>query len=266
MFPTRSRFRAVLCFIAVATVSAVAAVQLCAQTKAPASTIQGRLLRSNGKPLAYTEVELVPITSDRIIVDHRLNATSGSSGQFSFVGVPPGKYTLSINFDDKPTELSPYDTYFYPNAGDRSAAAVFDINESTRLKGIVFRLPSPLQKMRIAGRVIWADGAPVEGAWIGFWDAEFDRSISFGMPRTDKNGNFNVIGFAGRRYAFGAIVFDREPKGPFDTPGNVIAGGESNVFVLGPDTGIITFKLVRSAESRRLLDKYVGTVVWPDYH
>jgi protocatechuate 3,4-dioxygenase beta subunit len=171
MFPTRSRFRAVLCFIAVATVSAVAAVQLCAQTKAPASTIQGRLLRSNGKPLAYTEVELVPITSDRIIVDHRLNATSGSSGQFSFVGVPPGKYTLSINFDDKPTELSPYDTYFYPNAGDRSAAAVFDINESTRLKGIVFRLPSPLQKMRIAGRVIWADGAPVEGAWIGFWDA-----------------------------------------------------------------------------------------------
>lgn len=225
-------------------------------------TIRGTLLKSDGMPLAYTEIELVPISSEHIVVDHRLNATSSTGGKFSFIDVPVGRYTLSINFDDKPTELSPYDTFYYPVSSDRSAAQIFEVDDSTRINDIVFRLPPALQQKPISGQVLWEDGRPVEGAWIGFWDVKVDRSISLGMPRTDKNGNFKVIGFAGRSYRVGAVVFDREPRSPFDSPGNVIAAGESNTFALAPETGIVRFKVVRSAESRRLLDKYIGQVIF----
>ena len=78
-------------------------------------TIAGQLLKSNGKSLAYTEIELVPVAAKKIVIDGRLLAASNTSGKFSFVNVPDGKYTLSINFDDKPTDLSPYPTFFYPN-------------------------------------------------------------------------------------------------------------------------------------------------------
>src|SRR5690349_6233664 len=124
MLPIRSILVASCWFLA-----AVHPVSLYSQARAGRSvpTVRGTLLKSDGRPLAYTEIELVPVSSEHIVVDHGLNATSSVSGLFSFVDVPPGRYTLSINFDDKPTELSPYDTFFYPEARDRSAARIFEV-------------------------------------------------------------------------------------------------------------------------------------------
>jgi hypothetical protein len=84
-------------------------------------TVSGKLLKANGKPLPHTEIELVPVSYDKQIDDTRFWATSNSLGDFIFSEVPDGKYTLSINFDEKPTDTSPYQTFFYPgNAPDAS--------------------------------------------------------------------------------------------------------------------------------------------------
>ncbi|MGB5012606.1 MAG: carboxypeptidase-like regulatory domain-containing protein, partial [Pyrinomonadaceae bacterium] len=69
--------------------------------------IQGTLIKSDRKPLAYTEIELVPVGSGVVINDTRLFGITDQRGRFNFVDVPDGKYTLSINFGDKPTLLSP---------------------------------------------------------------------------------------------------------------------------------------------------------------
>src|SRR5688500_4979997 len=70
--------------------------------------VSGKLLKSNGRPLPYTEIELVPVAYNKQIDDKRFWAMSNATGNFSFSDVPGGKYTLSINFDEKPTDTSPY--------------------------------------------------------------------------------------------------------------------------------------------------------------
>jgi hypothetical protein len=47
----------------------------------------GQLLKSNGKPLAFSELELVPVGSNKLIVESRLVATHGISGKFTLVNV-----------------------------------------------------------------------------------------------------------------------------------------------------------------------------------
>ena len=243
------------------------AVCLTAQTTPRTAVVQGQLLKSDGRPLAYTELELVPLSSQHIINDSHLIAASSLSGKFSFLGVPAGKYTLSINFDDKPTDLSPYETYFYPNVVEGSLAKIFEIETTTSVRGLVFRLPPALVEKRIMGRVLWEDGSPVVGAWIGFRDVKFDRSVSFGKPLTDSNGRFSVIGFVGRQYQFGAVLFEHKPEFfesrpglPPDPPSDLLGGGESDVFKAEPAMGVVVFRIRKSNESRHLLDKYVAVL------
>ena len=169
--------------------------------------VAGQLLKSNGKPLPYTEIELVPLGAKRLINDPKLIGISGSNGRFSLPAVPRGKYTLSINFDDKPTDLSPYETFYYPETYKRSEAEVFDIADGVKYQKLVFKLPPALVKGKITGRVVYADGKPVGGAFLALRDLKFDRGISFGQYKTDKLGDFSFTAFAGRRYQAAAFLF-----------------------------------------------------------
>jgi hypothetical protein len=222
--------------------------------------IQGQLVKSNGRPLPYTEIELVPVTSNNIVNDSRLIGVSGINGKFGFFDVPPGSYTLSINFDDKPTDLSPYATYFYPKTDRREEAQVFQITESTRLRGLIFKMEPALTPKRITGIVTWNDGRPVKEAMIGCRDLKYDRVISFGCARTDVNGAFSIEGFIGRKYQIGAIVFELplDRNGASGSPGLVVAAGETGVFDLEPSTEPLKIKVFRSKEVQTIVDKYLG--------
>jgi len=220
--------------------------------------MQGRLLRSDNRPLAYTEIELVPTSSEKIINDSRLIGVSDTRGFFTFHDVPDGRYTLSINFDDKPTDLSPFATYFYPGTDQRATAEVFDINAATRIRGLNFKLSRALTGMKITGVVTWNDGVPVKGALVGCKDLQYDRVISFGCARTDANGRFTIPGFIGRRYQIGVLAFERPLDSSETPPGNVIAAGETDVFDLQRTTPPLTIKVFRSKEVQQLIDKYIG--------
>jgi hypothetical protein len=222
------------------------------------TTMQGRLLKADNRPLAYTEIELVPVSSEKIVNDSRLIGVSDTRGFFTFSNVPDGRYTLSINFDDKPTDLSPFATYFYPGTEDRSAAEVFDIDASTRIRGLTFKLARALTGMKITGVVTWNDGVPVKGALVGCRDLGYDRVISFGCARTDANGRFSISGFTGRRYQIGALAFEKPVDDQQMQPGYVVAAGETEVFDLERSTPPLTIKVLRSREVQKLIDKYIG--------
>lgn len=220
-------------------------------------TIQGKLVRSDLKPVQYTELELVAVGQNVVPNDSRFIGVSDTVGKFQFSDVPPGKYTLSINFGDKPTFLSPFETYFYPGTSKREEATEFIIDASTRLTGVIFKLKSALEKNPIAGRITWPDGKPVHGAVVACRDIEFDVNSSFGSVRSDKNGMFVLEAFVGRRYQLGFMLFDRDLPTPFDR-GEIIAIAESPEFVLSKTTGLLEIKMVRSRDEQRMLDKYVG--------
>src|SRR5262249_117054 len=147
---------------------------------------------------------------------------------------PPGRYTLSINFGDIPSELSPYDTFFYPSAFNRFEAEVITIEPSTKIRNIVFRLPLPLVKKTIYGKVTWEDGSPVKNAIVCYADINASRFRTCGEPVTDVNGRFKLMGFEHRKYRLGAIVFGNQSD-PDNRP-RIIAGGESEEFILDSDT------------------------------
>lgn len=205
------------------------------QVSKPIPQIRGILLKHSGKPLPYTELELVPTHTDDIVYDNRLVAVSGSNGRFTFADVPSGRYTLSINYEDIPTELSPYETFFYPAAIDRGDAEIFEINKNTFIENLNFRLPAALIKRDVKGRVLWEDETPVKDAMICFTDilaSAKTRRTSCGGTRTDRNGRFQVIGFENREYHLGALVFDGMPRLPTDPHPTVVAAGEIKVFRL----------------------------------
>lgn len=223
--------------------------------------IRGTLLKSNGRPLAYTEIELVPVDSKQMVMNQNLFATSGTNGKFAFNNLPPGRYTLSINFDDKPTDLSPYPTYFYPNTENRVDAEVFEITSSSAVKNVTFKLLPPLVSRKISGNIVFSNGNPAVGAWIGLRDVAFDHSVGFGIAKTDKAGNFTVNGFVGREYQLGAVLFEREPKPSDRYFPQIVAAGESKLFTLETTTSVIKFTIRQSDDVEKIRDKYVAQLV-----
>jgi hypothetical protein len=238
-------------------------VSICSLSAAAQGLVSGQLLKSNGKPLPYTEIELVPVGSKRIVNDARLIGISGSDGRFSMPAVPAGKYTLSINFDDKPTELSPYETYFYPGAYERAEAEIFDVRQGDKFQKLVFKLPPALVRRKIAGRVVFENGEPVAGAYLALRDLKFDRGVFFGTYRTDKLGNFSFNAFADRRYQVAAVLIERLGETPLD-PVEFRGAAESAAFVLEtlPVNLRLTLREYQSYDQIR--EKYMGRLA-PEY-
>jgi len=218
--------------------------------------IRGKLLKSDGKPLAYTEIEMVPVDSDKIVIDPRMNVTTNSAGSFTFK-LPKGKYHLSINFGDKPNALSPYGAFFYPNVIEREKAEVFVIDENSKPQTITFKLPPPLVKKKISGRVFDAGGQPVQNVFIGLRDVEYNVSMTFGEAITDKLGNFSLDAFSVRKYQLGAILFEVFPTTFYDNI-EIVGFAESEVFTFDAETK--PFKLVINQKQNydEIRDKYVG--------
>ena len=226
--------------------------------------VSGQLLKANGKPLAYTEIELVPLGAKRLVNDARLIAVSGANGRFALSNVPRGRYTLSINFDDKPTDLSPYDTYFYPNTYERKEAEVFEIDDGSKFQKLVFKLPPALTEVKITGRILHADGTPVTGkVLLGVRDLKFDRSIMFGDYKIGKAGEFSASGFSSRSYQVGALLYERFGTTVFD-PVEIVGAAESEVFRV--DAAPVNLRLViRQLQSYdEIRNKYMSGLI-PDY-
>ena len=239
---------------------------LCSILSAPAlaqGVVAGQLLKSNGKPLAYTEIELVPLGARRLPNNPKLIGISGSNGRFAMTDVPRGKYTLSINFDDKPTDLSPYDTFYYPNTANRSKAEVFDVGEGVKFEKLVFKLPPALAKRKISGSVVYADGKPVTGAFLAMRDLKFDRGISFGQYKTDRLGNFTVSAFETRPYQVAAFLFARLGETRLDQY-EFLGAAESEVFTLATAPVDLRLVLREYQDYDQMRDKYMGELV-PEY-
>lgn len=221
--------------------------------------LSGKLLKSNGRPLPYTELELVPVVLDDQIPDSRFWATSDWRGNFYFKDLPPLKYTLSINFNETPTELSPYPTFFFPSSRKRDEATVFEIMNQSNLKNLVFRLPPALPQRLVKGKVVDESGNGVGGINVSLQNAENienESYISTGGVTTDKNGNFTLKGFEGITYVINAIEIEI-PKDPYTPPKPPTAFGKSESFTLTAQTPTI-FVLLKKSNRKIFVDQNIG--------
>lgn len=231
----------------------------CATTALAQGSISGRLLKSNGKPLPYTEIELVPVSSKKQVNNPKLLGISDSAGRFVFPAVPSGKYTLSINFGEKPTDLSPYETFFYPATRQRSEAEVFDIEDYQKFEKLVFKLPPALAQRKITGKVVDETGNPVSGALLALRDLKADQGVFFGLYKTGKLGEFSFNAFVNRRYQVAAVVIERFGGTIYD-PVAILGAAESDVFTLGELPVNLKLTIVKRPDYDEIRNRYIGQI------
>jgi hypothetical protein len=218
------------------------------------NVISGKLLKSNGKPLQYVEIELILTNSETIIIDKNLFAVSSSNGVFAFNNVPKGKFNLSINFNEHPTDLSPYETCFYPRTNFRAEAEIFETDVNTRFTGLLFQLPPQAEKRKITGKVVWKDKKPAADSFIMLRDVKLDPDfyVLFNN-KADVNGNFTLSAFENRKYQIIAVFMEGEAK--YGVPKAFV---KSEIFLL--DKAITPFDLTLKEinGSNKLLENDVG--------
>lgn len=224
------------------------------------AVLSGKLLQANGKPLVYTEIELVSLDAFDLQDSRRLLAITNVGGKFTFSDIPVGKYTLSINFDEKPTETSPYATFFYPATEKRDRAEIFEVSDSSMFPPVVFHLPPKLIERKITGIVRWANGDPVSDAFIYINDAEYDDTFGLTDLKTDQNGNFALKAFENRRYQVGAVLFEKLGKTLMDVVGPIMASARSEVFTLNAKTETIELIFEEPEEIILQRDKSIGSL------
>ncbi|MBX7172495.1 MAG: carboxypeptidase-like regulatory domain-containing protein [Pyrinomonadaceae bacterium] len=220
--------------------------------------LRGTLLKSNGKPQSYTEIELVPVGSTKIVIDPKLMAISSISGKFTFFDVPDGKYTLSINFDDKPSDIAPYTTFYFPNTKKRTEAEIFEVKSRSLLKIVTFQLPPPLLQIKITGKVINKEGKPVPDVYVNLQDSIFDQGFSFNK-KTNKLGTFIFNGFENRIYRIVGILLEK-PLKYYEEP-IPIGFAQSDVFILTPNTSEIILTLKETEDLQKKQNRTIGKLI-----
>lgn len=195
------------------------------------STISGQLLKSDGKPLAWTEIEMVPLSASKFVDDPRLNTISDARGNFKFADLPRAKYTLSINFGEEPSELSPYEAFFFPDSASRDSARVFDLTTAAVIDKLVFKLPAPVKFLAITGSVRAFDGSIVKDALIAIIRSDNRREPGLALMSVGPKGEFRLMLRADRQYRVAAVRFDRLDYGTPDRP-KILGFAASETFTL----------------------------------
>ncbi len=192
--------------------------------------ISGKVLDVKGSPVREIFVELLPadLNEKPKPFTFKERDLTNEFGNFTLENVPPGSYTLSINYTTSPDEDDAFPTTFYPNAPDKQQAMIFNVEfGSEDIKNIEFRLPPRLETQEIRGIVVWADGTPAYDIHVGLQDAEDNLFAS--DARTDKAGNFTLMGFSGRKYYISADNYSS------DKDSNLVSYFMSDKFTLDKD-------------------------------
>lgn len=227
--------------------------------------ISGKLLKSNGKPRLHTEIELIPVGAEEKGSDLRLWAISDGRGNFVFKNLPAGNYHLSINFNETPSDTSPYSTFYFPNTPNRDEAKIFEIIDGSVFNRLSFKLPPELPSKFITGKVVWEDDEPVKDAFISLVDMEMRSSVSFGRFKTNDKGLFSIKTFVGRQYGIVAVLFDTPT---LDFYSEVTARGQSEIFILDETTQPlkIIIKNLTESDSKDLRDnRIIGSIAFEDF-
>lgn len=170
------------------------------------SKIIGKVTDADGNPVDHLTVEIISINVRN--PDYFLGDEFGqtdSEGVFRAYNVPPGLYTISVNYNNPPGDEAPFPPTFYPGVSEKSQAQVFEISLGQDITDIEFRLPPKLKKKSVKGLIVWSDGTPAAGAKVYIKDHLHDVCCVNSEVRTDARGHFTIDGFEGRKYRVWAV-------------------------------------------------------------
>ena len=195
--------------------------------KATAS-VAGRVVGSDGKPVASVTVYLYPVENIDKQTSNYEFAITDDRGFYKKEGLRPGSFYLGVNIRHLPEISQPYPETFYPGVAVVDQARVINLEHEQSLQGIDLRLPPKLIEREITGRIVWPDGSPVNklsfdpetviGPDISIKDASTLKYFSQyrgdrnSAEKVDDKGNFSIALFDGHSYVISARAFDRKDQ------------------------------------------------------
>ena len=177
------------------------------------SEVKVTVLDPSGTPLTNRWVEFVPVgvTKKRVDFPDEFHVTNPQGQVYEF-SLPPGRYTVSVNYMTAPDAEAPYPTTFAPGVTDIQKAQIVTIQAGTKLDPITIRVPRVLSPLTVRGTVVFADGSPAKKADVGLLDAVAKHTCVTKCFDADSNGGFELTGYEGREYRVFAQI-DREIAG-----------------------------------------------------
>lgn len=202
----------------------------------PNGKISGKVIDADGNPVKNTIVEIISIfVPNPDYYEGNESSETDSNGEFNSDEIPPGLYTISVNYSNPPENDSPFPTTFYPNAKNREQAQVFEMTLGGNIKNLVFKLPQKLKKIDISGSVFWKDGTPAGGVTVYIKERLHDVCCVNDEVVTNSKGQFKIQGFEGREYRVWAVGKNQSTKEK--------GYGASSPFFLNHKTQPISFVL-----------------------
>lgn len=163
-----------------------------------------KVIDSQGNPVKNIWVEFVPVNVEAKpvnIFDIREFSVTNPQGGLYLFNLPPGKYTVSVNYFHAPDREHPYPATFYPNINDRLKAQIIEIKRGSKIENLVIQLPPSLQQKQISGEVFWANNVSANNVSVYLEDVSNRNFCVDGCDnKTDAQGKFSLDGYQGQTY------------------------------------------------------------------
>jgi 5-hydroxyisourate hydrolase-like protein (transthyretin family) len=161
----------------------------------PRSTLRGRILDADGKPMPKMRVRLL-----RIRYPGAYEAETDKEGRYVFENVRPTAYVIAAippaGADapkPPPSKVKEYLIWgrtFYPGTLDRLQAAPVVIPAGAEIAGYDYRmLATP--GYRVRGKAVTSEGKPATDGTVHLYSAEDDEELSV-TTKVDRDGNFAI--------------------------------------------------------------------------
>lgn len=131
----------------------------------PTGRIEGSVLDSDGKPLPLASLELYRAGTyqpDR----SGLWTFQGSTGNFLFDHLGPGKYIIVYNRSNRIDPNAPFPRTFYPGTTSASEAKPVDISKDGEVVKVKFQLEDGLPTRVVRVHLEWKDGKPPGSVFV----------------------------------------------------------------------------------------------------
>ncbi len=122
-------------------------------------------------------------------------------GKFSFYGLPPDRYRLSVTIKAPFEDKTKATTFYYPTTELLERAELFEIGLNQKFEGKDIQLPPGYVLRRVTGHFVYPDGEPASGskAVLGV-SKDSDEKDACDTSFADKDGRFSLQGFVGAEY------------------------------------------------------------------
>jgi hypothetical protein len=172
------------------------------------ATISGHVARSDGTPApagiwcSLIRVQFAGLDAkSQVLLAH--SAQTDGEGNFTFHGVPPGRYKVALNLYRLPTPEDPYPTIYWPGATTQVTASEIKIGETSVPQKCDFQLPTELKATKVSGVVLFPDGKPAKFARVEITPQNFGRAAE---PVADASGRFWFMAMEGFDYTLTAVM------------------------------------------------------------